>query len=278
ITAGVMSQFKIPFCGGVQNLPALSDRNNYPYYFRPTFSNRYGQDFVTLLKLWNVKRVALVFDTDDIESKGACLDIRNALFSSGVIILSFRHYHGLKTEDYSDIINEFKRVDARYMFICAQAWSNSYYFAKQAMAMGMITPTHVWFATQPPYPPDYSGAGVDSRLDIIVGMIYPAPYAEPQSDPNLISLNAQWKALYTQDPMKYQVDHFTWTNAGSYDCVGTLLSGFDQLLRKNPGFSVGMLAARRLQDRLSFETFRNTGFNGTLLNPVVLDDHGDIAA
>ncbi|ORY38215.1 hypothetical protein BCR33DRAFT_434631 [Rhizoclosmatium globosum] len=144
--------------------------------------------------------------------------------------------------------------------------------------MGMITPTHVWFATQPPYPPDYSGAGVDSRLDIIVGMIYPAPYAEPQSDPNLISLNAQWKALYTQDPMKYQVDHFTWTNAGSYDCVGTLLSGFDQLLRKNPGFSVGMLAARRLQDRLSFETFRNTGFNGTLLNPVVLDDHGDIAA
>ncbi|ORY38216.1 hypothetical protein BCR33DRAFT_434643 [Rhizoclosmatium globosum] len=70
ITAGVMSQFKIPFCGGVQNLPALSDRNNYPYYFRPTFSNRYGQDFVTLLKLWNVKRVALVFDTDDIESKG----------------------------------------------------------------------------------------------------------------------------------------------------------------------------------------------------------------
>ncbi|KAJ3017302.1 UNVERIFIED_CONTAM: hypothetical protein HDU68_011758 [Siphonaria sp. JEL0065] len=270
---------QIPICGPDQNLPALSDRNNYPYYWRVTFSNRYGEDIATLLKLWKVGRVAMVFDADDIESTGACLDIKNTLFSHGVIILANRHYHGLKSDqDYADILNEFQRVDARYMILCAQAWSNSYYLVETASKMGLIDPKYAWFATQPPYPPDYSGIGDDSRLDKIVGMIYPAPYAQPRSEPNFVSLSNIWLSRYNADPMKYQTDHYTWTNEGTYDCTGTLLFGFDKLLKNNPQYTVNMLATRQLQDKMNYSAFKDTGFNGTLLNPMKLDDYGDVAA
>ncbi|KAI9339024.1 periplasmic binding protein-like I [Obelidium mucronatum] len=279
VTAGVLSQFKIPICGGVQNLPALSDRNNYPYFWRTTFSNRYGTDIVTLLKRWNVGRVAMVFDTDDIESKGACLDIKNALFSSGIIILANRYYHGLKNdEDYDSILGEFKRVDARYIILCAQAWSNSYYLVDRANSTGMISKKYAWFATQPPYPPDYSGIGDDSRLDKIVGMIYPAPDQVLPTDPNFIAITNKWASLYPTDPVKYQIKHLTWTNKGNYDCAGTLLYGIDKLLKANPQYTPKMLASRQLQDQLSYRAFRSTGFNGTLLNPMRLDTFGDVGA
>ncbi|KAJ3023142.1 UNVERIFIED_CONTAM: hypothetical protein HDU68_008750, partial [Siphonaria sp. JEL0065] len=129
ISGSVMSQYKIPMCGGTQNLPALS----------VTFSNRFGDDISEMLKKWKVKRVALVFDEDDIESTGE------------------RHYHGNRGNlDFSDILNEFKHTDARYIIVCAQAWSNSYYLVDAAKKMGMMSSKHVWITTQPAYSPDYS--------------------------------------------------------------------------------------------------------------------------
>ncbi|KAJ3017082.1 UNVERIFIED_CONTAM: 3-hydroxy-3-methylglutaryl-coenzyme A (HMG-CoA) reductase isozyme [Siphonaria sp. JEL0065] len=279
ITAGILSQFKIPLCGGTVNLPALSDKQNYPYFFRVTFSNKWGQDIAVLLKRWKVTRVAMIYDADDIEGTGACLDIKNSLFSSNIVILANRHYHGLRSDtDYDDIVSEFLLVDARYIILCAQAWGNSYYLAEAAEKAGLINPEHLWIVTQPPYPPDYSGSGDDPRLEKIVGMIWPTPNNEVASDPNFVSIQNNWVQLYEKDPLKYQVDHFTWTNEGTYDCTGALLYGFDKLLRDNPQFTPQMLANRQLQDHLAFPTFSNTGFKGTLLNPMKLDSSGDIAA
>ncbi|KAJ3035422.1 hypothetical protein HDU99_010595, partial [Rhizoclosmatium hyalinum] len=113
ITAGILSQYKIPLCGGTPNLPALSNKANYPYYFRVTFSNKWGNDIATLLRKWNVKRLAMVYDADDSESVGACLDIKQSLFSNNILILARRSYHGLSyNNDYEDIIKEFLLVDA----------------------------------------------------------------------------------------------------------------------------------------------------------------------
>ncbi|KAJ3027806.1 UNVERIFIED_CONTAM: hypothetical protein HDU68_003089 [Siphonaria sp. JEL0065] len=70
ITASVFSQYKIPMCGGSQNLPALSDKDNYPYFWRVSYSNKWGRDVGVLLKVWKVTRVAIVYDADDIESVG----------------------------------------------------------------------------------------------------------------------------------------------------------------------------------------------------------------
>ncbi|KAI9327039.1 periplasmic binding protein-like I [Obelidium mucronatum] len=279
LTAGILSQFKIPFCGGVQNLPALSDKDDYPYYFRVTFSNKWGQDIALLLNLWNVKRVALVYDVDDIESKGACMDIKNNLFSNDIVILANRYYHGLRSDnDYDAILNEFRLVDARYIILCAQAWSNAYYFVEAAKKVNFTSPDHLWFVTQPPYPPDYDGGGTDPRLDFMEGMIYIAPKSVSPSDPARSLIESEWARLYEIDPLKYQTDHLNWASAGPFDCVGTLLYGFDKILRNNPHYTAQMLTSPQLRNQLKFNAFEDTGFNGTLLNPMKLDSFGDIAA
>ncbi|KAJ3293636.1 Metabotropic GABA-B receptor subtype 2, isoform C [Rhizoclosmatium sp. JEL0117] len=279
LLGGVLSQNQIPFCGGVQNLPSLSDKGNYPYFFRVTFANKWGQDLVTLFNIWNVKRVALVYDTDDIESAGACLDIKHMFFANHIIILSYRSYHGnVANPEYLSILQEFKRVDARYIVLCAQAWSASYNLVDTASQQGLLSPDHVWISMQPAYPPDYSGSGPDPRLDKIVGMVYPLPDSVPKTDPNLISLTNTWNRLYSANPLKYQIQRFTWSNAGPFDCAGTMLYGLHKLLQSNPNFTPTMLAKRQLQNYLNYTQFADTGFNGTLLNPMRLDANGDVAA
>ncbi|KAI9327031.1 periplasmic binding protein-like I [Obelidium mucronatum] len=245
ITAGILSQFKIPMCGGTQNLPALSDKDNYPYFFRVTFSNKWGDDIAILLNHWNVGRVAMVYDADEIQSTGACMDIKRSLFAANILILSSRHYHGLRSDnDFHDILNEFRLVDARYIILCAQAWSSSYYLVEEAEKVGLLNPEHLWIVTQPPYPPDYSGSGADDRLEKIVGMVWPAPKNQPPTDPNFISIQAKWADLFEKDPLRYQIDYLTWTNAGTYDCAGTLLHGLDKLLRTHSQMSAQTLSQR----------------------------------
>ncbi|ORY44441.1 periplasmic binding protein-like I [Rhizoclosmatium globosum] len=168
ITAGILSQYHMPICGGSPNLPDLSNKANYPFYFRVAYSNKWGSDIASLLQEWNVKRVALVYDADDSESVGACFDITQSLFRSDVIVLSKRSYHGLSNRyDYDSIIEEFLLVDTRYIILCAQAWSNSYHFIQKAAEMGLITPQHQWIVTQPPYPPDYTGTALDPNFKAI---------------------------------------------------------------------------------------------------------------
>ncbi|KAJ3033148.1 hypothetical protein HDU99_010845 [Rhizoclosmatium hyalinum] len=131
----------MPICGGSPNLPDLSNKANYPFYFRVAYSNKWGSDIASLLQEWNVKRVALVYDADDSESVG----------------------------------------------------------------------------------------GIDPRLKLMEGMIYVASKNLPALDPNFKAIQSRWEKLYKADPLKYQIDYLTWTNKGTFDCVGTLLYGFDKV-------------------------------------------------
>ncbi|KAJ3260537.1 hypothetical protein HDU77_001293 [Chytriomyces hyalinus] len=278
LSAAILSQYRIPMCGPVQNLPSLSNKENLPYFWRITFSNTWGRDVAALLARWKVGRVAMVVDTDDVEAAGACVDIKLAL-SHNFIILSERRYRGgRKDNNYSDIVNEFLRVDARYIILCASAWSASYELVRVANASGLISPKHVWIATNPPFPADYSGVGSDPRLEMIQGMILPFPFTASPQDSNVKAVSSHWANLYQKDPLKYQIDFLSWTNAGMYDCTGTMLYGFHQLLETSAHLDSTDLYNRAFPELLDFSAFKDTGFNGTLLHPVKLDGFGDIAA
>ncbi|KAI9352568.1 periplasmic binding protein-like I [Obelidium mucronatum] len=278
ITAGVLSQFKVPFCGGFQNLPALSDKGNYPYFFRVSFSNKWGSAIATLLNEWNVKRVAMIYDSDDIESVGAYLDIRNELYADGVTVLAIRSYHGASwPTDFTDILENLLYVDARYIIVCAQSWSPSYDLVSAAERFGLISPQHQWIVTNQPYPSNYSGIGQDARLDKMIGMIWPSLDGEKASSPDFQESERKWISAYNQNPVKYQIDYLNWVNEGAYDCLGTILYGLDGFLKMH-GHPAEKLTSRGLNDRLNFTIFQNTGFKGTLLNPMRLDSNGDITA
>ncbi|KAJ3025205.1 UNVERIFIED_CONTAM: hypothetical protein HDU68_007361 [Siphonaria sp. JEL0065] len=278
MTAGVLSQYQIPMCGGEQNRPALSDKGNYPYFFRVSFSNKWGAAIATLLDHWNVKRVALVYDIDDSESIGAYLDIKQQLDAIGITILARRYYHGYDSMiDFTDMLENFKLVDARYIILCAQGWSPSYDLAVRAKELGLISPNHAWIVTNPPFPRDYPGVGEDPRLDVLFGMIWPSLDGVKGTDPEFLATEARWLQFYENDPVKYQLDYINWVNSGPYDCLGTILYGLDKFIRDS-GFSADKLSKRGLNSYLNFTVFKDTGFHGTLLNPMRLDENGDITA
>ncbi|KAI8617945.1 periplasmic binding protein-like I [Chytriomyces sp. MP71] len=275
ITAAVLSQYQIPICGGIQNSPILSNKINYPYYTRVTSSNKWGDQLSLLLGHWNVKRVAIITDIDDVESSGACYDIQKSLQRDGVKILLKRNYHShYNDSDFQEIVNNIKLVDARYTVLCAQSYSPSYNLVMTAKNSGLLSDSYVWIVTNPPYPIDYS----DPRLSDLVGMVLPIIYTESSSDLVFSRIESQWQQLYDSNPIKYQIPFLSWTNKGMYDCAGLMLYGFDKLLHLDPHVTIFELKHRKVQQRLSASAFANTGFKGTLLDPMVLDSNGDVAA
>ncbi|KAI9340931.1 periplasmic binding protein-like I [Obelidium mucronatum] len=272
LAAGILSQFKIPLCAGSLNSPKLSNKANYPYFFRPTFGNTWGKSIATLYSRWGVKQVSMVFDSYDEESRLACLDIKAALFAAGVRFLAVLSYKGnRKGIDFSGITQELRKVDARYIVLCAQGWSESFSLILAANRTGLISKDHVWTVTNVPYPPYEADS---SELTLLDGLVEPSLTWQPDTAPFYLSLQQQWSDLFDVDPVKYQNPEFNWASAGAYDCVGVLLTGLDKVM-KEEGTTI---LSPRIRSKLGYNAFSNTGFKGLNTNPILLNDNGDISA
>ncbi|ORY49387.1 periplasmic binding protein-like I [Rhizoclosmatium globosum] len=240
------------------------------HYKIPSVGNRWGADLVLLLNRWNVWRAAIVYDANDEESVGACLDIKENLFRNDIVVLSQILYNGSdETTDFEEIAVELKAMDARYIILCAQSYSRSYNFVVAANQTGLISKDHVWVVTNPPYPIDYKGSGNDSRLSLLLGMITFTITGEVATDPNFVSIQNGWAALYHQNPSKYQVNLLNWANQGAYDCVGLLLYGLHRFLETHPTVTPLMLSNREYNHLLNYTAFMKTGFNGTAVLPMI---------
>ncbi|KAJ3233075.1 hypothetical protein HDU81_002535, partial [Chytriomyces hyalinus] len=63
--AAQFNQAQIPMCSATSASPRLSDRNKYSYFWRLQASTGLGEHFYLVLKEWNVRRVAMIFQADD---------------------------------------------------------------------------------------------------------------------------------------------------------------------------------------------------------------------
>ncbi|KAI9340932.1 periplasmic binding protein-like I [Obelidium mucronatum] len=269
IAAGVLSQFRMPFCAGSLNSPSLSNKQNYPYFFRPTYGNTWGKDMSNLFSRWNVKRIGMVFDSSDEESRLACVDIKAALFSRGMTLLTSLPYKGNVVEfDFNNIMRELSNVDARYIVVCAQGWSQAFDLVVAANHTGLISKDHVWTFTNVPYPADLED-NFDPRLELLNGIVVPGVRGQNHSSPNFLAIDSAWNELYNENALKYQNPSINWASGGPYDCVGTILYGLDKAMKSNPDQSIS---------NLKFNSFTDSGFKGANLNPLRLDSSGDLAA
>ncbi|KAJ3416753.1 Metabotropic GABA-B receptor subtype 2, isoform C [Chytridiales sp. JEL 0842] len=62
----------------------------------------------------------------------------------------------------------------------------------------------------------------------------------------------------------------------TFDCVKTMLYGFDKLLRDNSSITPSMLPSLLRSQRMTADQFSNTGYAGALYNPIQLNEYGDI--
>ncbi|KAJ3141470.1 hypothetical protein HK101_003380, partial [Irineochytrium annulatum] len=95
-TGEAATYYTKPFCGASQDSTSLSDKNNYPYFFRTQFAKGEAAYVLRLLKEWRVTRVAsydlhyiFVAAAADIVGSFDTYAIDNGMVSSSYVYLSY---------------------------------------------------------------------------------------------------------------------------------------------------------------------------------------------
>ncbi|KAJ3208762.1 hypothetical protein HDU67_006572 [Dinochytrium kinnereticum] len=123
--AEIFSHYKIPFCGASQTSLTLSDKYNYPYFFRMQPGTGIGTHVLLLLAQWNVTRVAMMLGPEDRNTADAN-DIETTLNTAtnfNVTLLTKMEIstEALNQNDFSYPFQVISNLKARYIIIIANS-------------------------------------------------------------------------------------------------------------------------------------------------------------
>ncbi|KAI9351488.1 periplasmic binding protein-like I [Obelidium mucronatum] len=274
--AEVLSQYQIPYCSSGSSSPRLSNKNRYPYFFRTLTSKGLGRHIYQLLKVWNVKRVAILFQRDDDMGIQFGFDIFETMSQNSVrVVANLGIPSAMDTDDLQYVRQQILQNDARYIIVSGQsAFTSAVYYAMANV--GLVGDKYVWIGYNTP-------ANVISSQDMNVYKSIQGFILFIQQPPDITT--PSFKAFHervlqlaeiTKPDLTAEVlaDSSYIGAAPSFDCVMAMLIGFDQFLRKT-GFSVVALANRELQQFLNYTVFRQTKHVGL---DAVLDfnEYGDL--
>ncbi|KAI8607486.1 periplasmic binding protein-like I, partial [Chytriomyces sp. MP71] len=274
----VFSYNKIPFCGATQTSMNLLNRNNYPYYFQTMTFAGIGKSIALMLNAWNVKRMAVI-STGSLNPPSAfCGTVLNSVRSRGIQVVASLGLTNAKQIDH--ISQTLTAADARYILVCGSPTDVGKIYFGMAATGSHVGPGYTWIAQNIPavnpataiklYGPDY----YKNARGIIT--------AWNGNDPNakMVQLQTQLvnKVDAIQAPFGFQFpsgDAIGNLNmAQSYDCVGMLATGINNLMLSRNTTSV----SSDMKLAMNYTLFLNTGLNGLTGGPVILDELGEEAA
>ncbi|KAJ3078965.1 Gamma-aminobutyric acid type B receptor subunit 2, partial [Rhizoclosmatium hyalinum] len=234
-------------CGDLQASPALSNKNEFPYYFRIYSGLGIHKHIYLLLKAWGVRRVAILVGNDQFNRQTAA-DMIQLLGVNGIKILQVVHVGPLFQKS---TLNALKIVDARYIltFVATASLSNMYFHCKD-----LIGPKYVWIGVDNPS----SSNPTDLEQQLLQGFIL----VTPKNVGNRTLLNDRFAPGSELD--------FS-APVGAFDCINTLLYGIASLLQSDASFTPKKLATRKLQKYLKPALFSNTNYHGAYQDPIILD-------
>ncbi|KAJ3314478.1 hypothetical protein HDU76_002411, partial [Blyttiomyces sp. JEL0837] len=245
-----------------------------------TVGSGQGNYYLQLLKHWNVKRVSMVIQGDyGFTAYGN--DIYKTLADAGLTILTkiILTSGMLDTGDFELAYHILKAVDTRYIIIVADAdvTARFYYPSKKHSLIG---PSYVWIAGSAPMPYDGDllknfGKGA---IDDMEGFIFLATRPPDINSEPVQAYNASWKALQAANPnnTRYADGYSDFSDVGSFDCVKLLMIGMHQFLEAHPQYTPEMLANGSLNQFLTPDKFANTGYRGVTVDPMTLNQNGDL--
>ncbi|KAJ3298091.1 hypothetical protein HDU79_000492 [Rhizoclosmatium sp. JEL0117] len=270
--AEALSIQKIPYCSSSSGSPRLSDKNKYPYFWRTITARGIGEHMYQVLRIWNVKRIAVVYQEDDelglynqLITYTAALDIIESMQNHNILIVTqfgLRTNYNAKDIEYLTLMLKF--VDARYIILSAQTEFSSS-LLKKMQEHGMIGPQYVWFG----FIPVFGSAAAKAGFILF-----------QQSLPDMSSNNYHRFYETVSNIAEIEAAEFGSFNlqtyvAPQYDCAMMLLLGFDKLLKSYPAFTPAMLANRELQHFMNYTWFQNLNYNGLGASPMLLNQYGD---
>ncbi|KAJ3310760.1 hypothetical protein HDU76_003301 [Blyttiomyces sp. JEL0837] len=283
-TAEVLSYLKVPICGATQTDPTLSDKANYPLFFRTNPAYQIGNHLSKLLTAWNVTRVSVIVATDSISSAYGD-DISLSLSSSNInvstkVILTPEMQ---AQQDYSYSLGILSTWDSRYFVIAADAnlTADFYYAAKGA---GLVGNDYVWIGVNPPYVGSddtqkklYGGGALwDMRGFIWIKNNFPGTTSVLYQN-----FWKRWQSLNSQNSTKYPIinGELPVFVRQSYDCMRLLLAGVWKALSNatDPTSLLSNPSNFRSPGVLPLTMFTNTGYDGLLSKQLTIDPNsGDM--
>ncbi|TPX75419.1 hypothetical protein CcCBS67573_g03329 [Chytriomyces confervae] len=257
----ILSTNKIPVCMASTGSPRFSDRNKYQLIFR-TITNHYPRSTLLLLKKWNVRRAAAIYQKDDDYGTLACKAFHKQCEANDIQLVA---NIGVQT-NFDDAAagwahQTLLQTDARYITVFGQIQ-----FIDDVLAavtkLGIFGRKYVWIAA--------NFADTNPRaFTYMNGLIIGETDFMPNNQ-NLLD-NITTLAQYDFGP-DFQTYAHDFAVAGFYDCTMLLALGLSQLASQNPE----KLAERGFQDEMNFTLFQNLEYSG-LIAPgfMTLDAFGD---
>ncbi|KAI9333408.1 periplasmic binding protein-like I [Obelidium mucronatum] len=149
--AEALSFHKIPYCSSVSGSPRFRNKANYSYMFR-TISTDYGEHLYQLYRAWNIRQVAIIYQSDDDLGFQTFISIDSALRDRGIVVVS---KVGLRT-DFSPADAQYAallimRTTARYFII-----SGTQEFVSEIIyrmgKLDLVKAGRVWMSYNTPLP------------------------------------------------------------------------------------------------------------------------------
>ncbi|KAI8831311.1 periplasmic binding protein-like I [Chytriomyces cf. hyalinus JEL632] len=263
--AQILSLEQIPYCTAVTGSPRYSDKNKYSYFWR-MLSNSSGRYIAFILKYWNIKHIAIIYQADNELGTSSFSQIKSTVAHQNVEVLSTI---GLKTMFLGDTMNAavatLRRVDPRYIIISGTSSFVGSVIYPMGQA-GLVGPNHVWIVYNRPK------TSADVRnYHFLKGMISVGSTASGSSSHLKNVLNKTTEiAGYA-----FGNDYFgTYAMPGFYDCSYMMLLGFDKLIKS--GATPQDLSNRKLQSQMNISLWRSiTNYSGLTMDPVLINELGD---
>ncbi|KAJ3200866.1 hypothetical protein HDU67_001759, partial [Dinochytrium kinnereticum] len=258
-----MNSFKVYQCSVATN-PGLSDKSQYPYFFRTVPSDRYqGYGLVRLVQQFGWNKVALI-TVNAAYGFGVSANFLELASAQNLTVLRNEAFNPDDT-NYRLQMSSLKQVDAR-VFVVVGYDSDVIVMLREAKKQGLIGPKYVWIGSEAVETMhdllfgETRSRYTDEDRDNVQGMIYSTIYET--GDKPWTDLNNRYQALYNSLPGTY-----------SYvlrDCLLTMSYGLKRMLSR--GFTFPQITSRTTN--MSVIDFISTPFEGASGN-VTFDEFGD---
>ncbi|TPX74517.1 hypothetical protein CcCBS67573_g04222 [Chytriomyces confervae] len=272
--AQVLSLAQIPYCSGVSASPRLSNRNNFPYFWRTLSFNGFGDSLFRLFQAWNVQRIAILSQKGDDLSYSTLINLEKSLGGHGITVLgSFQVANPSDATYLSYISMSLMKTSARYIMILGQSEFTAHMMFELGN-IGLVDSSRVYMGINYPDPRGNATEVFGNVFfDYIRGFIFIAQLGEVNSP----IYNKSRDALRPFSGYNISNSDFDGSFLPNYfDCLNTMVKGFSNLLQS--GATPQDLASRRLNSQMNSSLFQNTGYKGILSypQPTQYDDTGDI--
>ncbi|ORY51258.1 periplasmic binding protein-like I [Rhizoclosmatium globosum] len=271
VTAEVLGQYKLPYCSSGSSTPSLSNKSNYPYFFRSFPSVGVGNHISRLLLNWSVRRVVLITQRDDDLGYAFSLDMISAFSRNGIMVVENFQLHSRLAGQLEYVVETINRISGRYLVVAGQQNFNAG-IAYRLGKLGIIGSQFVFLSNMTPIPyGDPIKMFGEDFYHYIEGWISMLPV-----QPNISSTQFQntFNQFREATGANITIADFNigLTLQYSYDCVYLLLHGIHHLLNQYPDINIEQIVNQGLAN---YSLFQNLGYDGLSASPLTLNQFGD---